>query len=116
MPNPQEPRAARSESVLEKLKLLERAYAAQRYELVESLADSIKDSIAHVLVTMPHGGRPVHEFLVTQGGGRVTEGIREQLMRLPGVQSVVVDCTWNPPWSVARLTPAGRRAVGLPTG
>ena len=68
---------------------------------------------AHVVVTMPHRGRPVHEVLVTQGGGRVHEGIRERLTRIPEVQSVVVTATWNPPWTVARLTDAGRRVLGI---
>ena len=62
---------------------------------------------------MPHRGRPVFEFLVTAGGGRVEPGIRERVMKLPGVRDVVVECTWNPPWSISRLTAAGRRAVGL---
>ena len=69
--------------------------------------------VAHVTVTMPHRGRPVHEFLVTQGGGRVNEGIQERLMSVPGVRSVVVSLAWNPPWSIGRMTKAGRRALGL---
>ena len=69
--------------------------------------------VAHVVVTMPHRGRPVHEFLVTQGGGRVTEGIRERVARIPGVNSVAVSTLWNPPWSIARVTEQGRRAIGL---
>ncbi len=69
--------------------------------------------VAHIVVTMPHLGRPMHEFLVTQGGGRVDEGIRERVLRIAGVDAVVVTPTWNPPWSLARLTAAGRRAVGL---
>jgi metal-sulfur cluster biosynthetic enzyme len=69
--------------------------------------------VAHVVVTMPHRGRPVHEFLVTQGGGRVNEGIRERLLRIPGIDSVVVNKTWNPPWTISRMTVAGRRVVGL---
>ena len=69
--------------------------------------------VGHVVVTMPHRGRPVHDFLVTQGGGRVSEGIRERLQRIRGIHSVVVTARWNPPWSIARMTEAGRRAVGL---
>jgi metal-sulfur cluster biosynthetic enzyme len=68
-----------------------------------------------VVVTMPHRGRPVYQFLVTQGGGRVEEGILERVLKLPGVRDVVVDFTWNPPWSESRLTDAGRRAMGLVT-
>ena len=72
----------------------------------------VRAGVANVTVTMPHRGRPVHEFLVTQGGGRVTEGIQERLMRVPGVKSVVVSLEWNPSWSLARLTANGRKAVG----
>ena len=32
-----------------------------------------RSGVGHVVVTMPHRGRPVHEFLVTQGGGRVND-------------------------------------------
>jgi metal-sulfur cluster biosynthetic enzyme len=73
----------------------------------------LRHGTAQVVVTMPHRGRPVHDYLVTQGGGRVSEGIRERLLKLEGVRDVVVDVTWNPPWTVSRLTDAGRRAMGL---
>ncbi len=73
----------------------------------------VRGGVAHVIVTMPHRGRPVHDFLVTQGGGRVTLGIRERLLKIEGVQDVVVDLTWNPPWNASRLTDAGRRALGM---
>ena len=74
----------------------------------------MRHQTAHILVTMPHRGRPVHDFLVSQGGGRVTEGIRERLLKINGIRDVVVDLTWNPPWTVSRLTEAGRAAMGLP--
>ena len=45
MPNPNVPLRRRTESLEEKVQLLRRAYASNRLELVESLADSIKDSI-----------------------------------------------------------------------
>ena len=74
----------------------------------------VRDGIVNVLLTMPHRGRPVYAFLETEGGGRVDEGIRERLLRVKGVRDVVVDFTWEPPWTVARLTAAGRNAMGLP--
>jgi metal-sulfur cluster biosynthetic enzyme len=74
---------------------------------------SVRDGIVEVLVTMPHRGRPVYEFLVTQGGGRVDDGIYERLMRVDGVRDVVVKFTWEPAWTVARLTKAGRRTLGI---
>ncbi|MFH1918717.1 MAG: metal-sulfur cluster assembly factor, partial [Planctomycetota bacterium] len=74
---------------------------------------SIRDGVVHVLLTMPHRGRPVYDYFVTQGGGHTTEGIRERLLRIEGIRDVVVDSTWNPPWTVARLTDAGQQAMGL---
>ncbi len=70
--------------------------------------------VVNVLVTMPHRGRPVYDFLVTAGGGRVEPGIRERLLKLKGVTEVVVDMTREPPWTVDRLSDTGRRALGLP--
>ena len=67
----------------------------------------------YVVVTMPHRGRPVYQFLETQGGGRVEEGIRERLLELPGISKVVVEMTWNPPWSEARLSASAREELGL---
>ncbi len=69
--------------------------------------------VVTVLVTMPHRGRPKYEFLVTQGGGRVENGIQERVLEIPGVNNVVVEFTWNPPWSIHRMTDAGRKAVGV---
>lgn len=75
---------------------------------------SQREGIVRVLVTMPHRGRPVYQFLVSQGGGRVEAGIRERLLKLPGVRDVIVDFTWEPPWNPSRLTDRGRQAMGLP--
>ncbi|MEX0675904.1 MAG: metal-sulfur cluster assembly factor [Pirellulales bacterium] len=72
-----------------------------------------RGGVVSILVTMPHRGRPMYQFLETQGGGRVEEGIRERLLKLKGVRDVVVEFTWEPPWTVARLTDPGRRAMGL---
>ena len=72
----------------------------------------IRDGIARVLVTMPHRGRPVYQFLVTQGGGRVNEGIQERLLKLKGIRKVIVDFTWHPAWSTARLTANARKELG----
>ncbi len=71
------------------------------------------NGVVSILVTMPHRGRPEYNFLVTSGGGRIEPGIRDRLMKLKGVREVVVDFTWNPPWTVSRVTQAGRRALGM---
>lgn len=72
-----------------------------------------RNGVVTVLVTMPHRGRPEYNFLVTSGGGRIEPGIRERLLKVKGVRDVLVEFTWNPPWTVDRLTDAGRRALGL---
>jgi metal-sulfur cluster biosynthetic enzyme len=37
--------------------------------------------------------------------------IQERLGQEPGVDEVVVDVVWNPPWSSSRLTQEGRAAL-----
>jgi metal-sulfur cluster biosynthetic enzyme len=69
--------------------------------------------VVSVLVTMPHRGRPEFNFLVTAGGGRIEPGIRERVLKIPGVRDVVVQLTWNPTWTVHRLTEKGQRELGL---
>ena len=61
--------------------------------------------VVYVLMTMPHRGRPKYRF--------VGDPIRERLLKLDGVRDVIVDFTWLPPWTPARLTPAGRQQLGL---
>jgi metal-sulfur cluster biosynthetic enzyme len=74
----------------------------------------VRNGVVRIVLTMPHRGRPVYQFFVFQGGGRVEEGIRERVQKLPGVRDVIVDFTWEPAWTSARLTDRGRTALGLP--
>lgn len=71
----------------------------------------IEDGVAHILLTMPHRGRPVYDFLITGGGGRVDEGIRERLLRIAGIREVVVEFTWDPAWSINRVSLECRAAL-----
>ena len=73
----------------------------------------IRNGVAEILMTIPHRGRTVYQYLVYSGGGRNTMGIRERLLELDGIQDVVVRFTWDPPWTLSRLTDAGRRSMGL---
>ena len=92
----------------------------QLYQVEASIVDlgyvydlRVADGVARILVTMPHRGRPVYDFLVTGGGGRVDEGIQERVQRVDGVRSVVVDFTWEPGWDLNRVNGVGRKALGL---
>ena len=66
---------------------------------------SLRGDVVYILMTMPHRGRPKYGFMATP--------IRHQLLKLDGIREVIVDFTWEPEWTVARLTLAGRLAMGL---
>ena len=65
----------------------------------------VEGDTVRVLLTMPHRGRPEYGFLVGP--------VRETLLAIDGVREVVVEFTWEPAWTVARLTARGRAAMGL---
>ena len=48
-------------------------------------------------------GCPASEFIL--------EDVRERLLRETGVREVRVNVVWDPPWTVARMTEAGRDAL-----
>lgn len=100
-------------------KALEEVRDNQLYTLKSSIVElgyvydvRVEDGVAYVLVTMPHRGRPVYDFLVTKGGGRVEEGIQEQVERVKGVRKVVVDFTWEPGWDINRVSDKARKEIG----
>jgi metal-sulfur cluster biosynthetic enzyme len=56
-----------------------------------------------VTMTLTSMGCPCHDWIV--------EDVRERLARLPGAESVEVEVVWDPPWTRARISPPGRRAL-----
>ena len=73
----------------------------------------VRGDVVHVLMTMPHRGRPRLGYFSYGSGGNSTP-VRTQLLKVPGVRKVVVEQTWNPPWDANRLTDEGRRKLGIP--
>ncbi|HKF74621.1 MAG TPA: metal-sulfur cluster assembly factor [Candidatus Dormibacteraeota bacterium] len=43
----------------------------------------------------------------------ILEDVRDRLQREPGVEEVSINIVWDPPWSAARLTRAGRDALEM---
>jgi metal-sulfur cluster biosynthetic enzyme len=43
----------------------------------------------------------------------ILEDVRDRLLREPDVEEVVVNVIWDPPWTSARLTRAGRDALEM---
>lgn len=65
----------------------------------------VRGDVVHILMTMPHRGRPKYNFIANP--------IRDQVLKIEGVRDCVVDFTWEPAWTIARLSAAGRREMGL---
>lgn len=74
----------------------------------------VRGDVVHVVMAMPHRGRPLIGYFVFGSGGNSVP-VRQQLMKVPGVRKVVVEQTWEPGWSSNQLTPLGRKKLGLDT-
>jgi phenylacetate-CoA oxygenase PaaJ subunit len=62
-----------------------------------------QDGIVDVDLTFTAMGCPASDFIV--------EDVRERLLQEPGVEEVRVNVVWDPPWTTARMTEAGRDAL-----
>ncbi len=62
-----------------------------------------RDGIVEVDLTFTAMGCPASDFIL--------EDVRERLMREDGVREVRVKVVWDPPWTTARMTQAGRDAL-----
>ena len=58
------------------------------------------DGIVDVDLTFTAMGCPASDFIL--------EDVRERLLREPGVEDVRINVVWDPPWTTARMTQAGR--------
>ena len=62
-----------------------------------------RDGIVDIDLTFTAMGCPASEFIL--------DDVRERLIREPGVKEVRVKVVWDPPWTVARMTQAGRDSL-----
>ena len=62
-----------------------------------------RDGIVDVDLTFTAMGCPASEFIL--------EDVRDRLLREDGVTEVRIKVVWNPPWTTARMTEAGRDAL-----
>jgi metal-sulfur cluster biosynthetic enzyme len=62
-----------------------------------------QDGSVEVDLTFTAMGCPASEFIL--------EDVRERLLREDGVREVRINVVWSPPWTVARMTEAGRDAL-----
>ncbi len=73
----------------------------------------VQGDVVHVVMAMPHRGRPRLGYF-SYGSGGNSSPVRDRLLKVPGVRKVVVEQTWEPHWNANRLTTEGRRKLGLP--
>lgn len=55
--------------------------------------------------------------LTTQGcgmGGQISRDAEEKILALPGIREAKVEIVWDPPWTPERISPDGRKTLGLP--
>ena len=62
-----------------------------------------RDGVVEVDLTFTAMGCPASDFIL--------DDVRERLLREDGVREVLVKVVWDPPWTSARLTQAGRDAL-----
>jgi metal-sulfur cluster biosynthetic enzyme len=62
-----------------------------------------QDGVVDVDLTFTAMGCPASDFIV--------DDVRERLLREPGVEEVRVNVVWDPPWTTARISEAGRDAL-----
>ena len=62
-----------------------------------------EDGLVEVDLTFTAMGCPASDFIL--------EDVRERLLREDGVREVRINIVWNPPWTVALVTEAGRDAL-----
>ena len=72
----------------------------------------VRGDTVQVVMAMPHRGRPRLGYFAYGSGGN-SMPVRQRLLKVPGVTSVVVEQTWEPGWSSNRLTDEGRQKLGL---
>ena len=59
----------------------------------------------HVKMTLTTLGCPMSRYIAQRAHMAVAE--------LEGVENVAVEVVWDPPWSPDRITPEGRKVLGL---
>jgi metal-sulfur cluster biosynthetic enzyme len=64
---------------------------------------SEQDGVVDVDLTFTAMGCPASDFIV--------DDVRERLLQEPGVEEVRINVVWDPPWTAARMTEAGRDAL-----
>lgn len=66
---------------------------------------NIQGDKVHVQMTLTFPGCPMHTFIGQEA--------KDLVQALPGVAEAEVEMVWEPPWDLSRITPEGRRLLGM---
>src|SRR5216684_1577505 len=107
---PQVPQGSPQERVMSSERLWAALAEVQDPEMPVNLVDlgviygiDEHDGVVEVALTFTAMGCPASDFIL--------EDVRERLLREDGVREVRVKVVWDPPWTSARMTQAGRDAL-----
>jgi phenylacetate-CoA oxygenase PaaJ subunit len=64
---------------------------------------AVDDRAVTVDMTLTSMGCPCHDL--------IQDDVRDHVAQMPGVDRVEVNIVWDPPWTRARITPSGRKAL-----
>ena len=65
----------------------------------------IGDDHVNVVMTLTARGCPAHRF--------ISEQVRQEVAKIPGVKSANVQVVWDPPWNISRLSEAAKKQLGI---
>jgi metal-sulfur cluster biosynthetic enzyme len=65
----------------------------------------VEDDVVKVVMTLTARGCPAHSF--------ISDHVRQEIVKVPGVKSATVQVVWEPPWNVGRMSEAARKKLGL---
>ncbi len=67
---------------------------------------SVSDSKVSIIMTLTTPGCPMHS--------QITANVRQNILKLEEVEEAEVKLVFDPRWNADMITPAGRKALGLP--
>lgn len=78
---------------------------------------NVEGSSVHIVLAMPHKGRPLGEYFVNGSNtvhNKLSLNIPDALLQVPGVENVTVEQSWYPGWHSNLITETGRKKLELP--
>ncbi len=75
------------------------------YDLGLVYGIDIKDTTVRITMTLTAPGCPMHSV--------ITKNVKEKLEEMEGVEKAEVELVWEPQWSVDKISPEGKKILGL---